>query len=115
MSLAEFSGCQSDGRYYDKSTVRNDHPGCEGSQMRFYTKIKNCWPIKSLKAIICFVYMARDCAQTNEPKQSPTEHQSRLGIVRVSFEDVANYMHNLNLAPTLIISSTYSKPRNRLT
>ena len=35
MSQAEFNGCQSDGRYYDKSTVRNDHPGCEGSQMRF--------------------------------------------------------------------------------
>ena len=41
---------------------------------------------------------------------SQTEHQSRLGIVRVSFRDMANHIHNLNLAPTLIITSTNSKP-----
>ena len=43
---------------------------------------------------------------------SQTEHQSRLGIVRVSFRDMVNYIHYLNLAPTLIITSTNSKPKN---
>ena len=46
---------------------------------------------------------------------SQTEHQSRLGIVKVSFRDRINHMHNLNLAPTLIITSTNSKPKNGLT
>ena len=46
---------------------------------------------------------------------SKTEHQSRLGIVRVSFRVMVNHTHNLNLAPTLIITSTFSKPKNRLT
>ena len=46
---------------------------------------------------------------------SQTEHQSRLGIVRVSFRDMVNHIHNLNLAPTLIITSTNFKPKNSLT
>ena len=46
---------------------------------------------------------------------SQTEHQSRLGIVRVSFRDTVNHIHNLNLAPTLIIISTNSEPKNSLT
>ena len=38
---------------------------------------------------------------------SQTEHQSRLGIVGVSFRDKVYHIHNL--APTLIITSTNSK------
>ena len=46
---------------------------------------------------------------------SQTKHQSRLGIVRVSFKDMVNYIHNLNLAPTRITTRAYSKPKNSLT
>ena len=35
---------------------------------------------------------------------SQTEHQSRLGIVGVSFRDRVDHIHNLTLAPTLIIT-----------
>ena len=38
---------------------------------------------------------------------SQTEHQSRLG--KVSFRDMVNHIHNLNLAPTLIITSTITQ------
>ena len=44
---------------------------------------------------------------------SQIEHQSRLGIVRVSFREKVNYIHNL--APTSIITSTNSKPKKCLT
>ena len=40
---------------------------------------------------------------------------NRLGIVRVSFRDRVNHIHNLNLASTLIIITTNSKPKNNLT
>ena len=43
-----------------------------------------------------------------------TEHQSRLGIVRVSFRDRINHIYNQNLAPTLIITNTNSKPKYSL-
>ena len=35
--------------------------------------------------------------------------------VRVTFGDRVNHIHNLNLAPTLTITSTNSKPKNSLT
>ena len=44
-----------------------------------------------------------------------SELQSRLGIVRVSFRDRVNHIHNLNLASFLSIASTNSKPKNSLT
>ena len=40
---------------------------------------------------------------------SQIEYQSRLGIARVSFRGRVNHIHNL--APTLIITSTNSKPK----
>ena len=46
---------------------------------------------------------------------SQTEHQSRLGIIRVSFRDRDNHIHNLNLARTLIMISTNSKTKIILT
>ena len=46
---------------------------------------------------------------------SQTEQRSRLVIVRGSFKDRINHIHNLNLAPTLIITNTNSEPKNSLT
>ena len=43
------------------------------------------------------------------------KHQSRLGIVRFSFRDRVNGIYNLNLALTLIITSTDSKTKSSLT
>ena len=54
------------------------------------------------------------CPPLNTPLVT-NEYQSRLGRVRVSFRDRVNYIHNLNLAATLIIASTNSKPKNSLT
>ena len=45
---------------------------------------------------------------------SQTEHQSSLGIIRVSFRDRVNHIHYLTLAPTLIIISTNSQTKNSL-
>ena len=44
-----------------------------------------------------------------------TSKYGRLGIVRVSFRHRVNHIHNLNLAPTLIITSTNSKIKKSLT
>ena len=44
---------------------------------------------------------------------SQIEHQSRIGIVRVSSRDRVNHIHNLT--SILIITSTNSKPKNSLT
>ena len=43
---------------------------------------------------------------------SQTEHQSKLGVVRVSFRDRVNHIHNLNLTSPLILTSTNSQPKN---
>ena len=45
---------------------------------------------------------------------SQTEHQSRLGIIRVEFKDRVNHNHNLNLAPTLIKASTNSTASQKI-
>ena len=46
--------------------------------------------------------------------KSQTVPQSRLGIIIVRFRDKVNHIHDLNLAPTLIITSTNSRPKNSL-
>ena len=54
-------------------------------------------------------------AITSDVTNQTSKTQSRLGIVSVNFRDRVNHIHNLNLVPILIITSTNSKPKNGLT